>query len=141
MDASHEVPEELFLGDCHGETSTSIRTAAGRAAWSNPKNRKRVVVPQLECLRGYVDAVKINQPVRAASAWPARLCSVAISCSLGKIGLLLKPLSCCPPVTFLHRSIFRKHPAYNQLSDRGPGGAAPFILSFMLLTTPGINKV
>ena len=88
MGRFHEVPEELFLRRCHSDQSTSIRSAAARAVWSNPKNRKRVVVPQIECLRGYVDAVKST-----ALFAPERLaCTFVLGrylLQLGKIGLLL----------------------------------------------------
>ncbi len=88
MGRFHEVPEELFLRRCHEGQSTSLRSASARATWSNPKSRRRVVVPQLECLRGYVDAVK-----HTALFVPERVaCTFVLGrylLQLGKIGLLL----------------------------------------------------
>lgn len=51
-----EVPAELFLRRCHSEQSTNIRSAANRAAWSDPKVRRAPLVAQLPCLRGYIRA-------------------------------------------------------------------------------------
>ncbi len=88
MGRFHEVPEELFLRRCHAGQSTSLRSASARAMWSNPKGRRRVVVPQLECLRGYVDAVK-----HTALFVPERVaCTFVLGrylLQLGKVGLLL----------------------------------------------------
>ncbi len=88
MGRFQEVPEELFLRRCHPVQSTSLRSAGARANWSNPKNRHRIVVPQLECLRGYVEAVK-NTPLFAPERIACTFVWGRYLLQLAKIGLIL----------------------------------------------------
>lgn len=63
----YEVPEYLFFFRCHDQTSRAVRQASnfrGLAAWFDPANRDKIVLPHWRLLRQYLLAIQ-----RAPIGW------------------------------------------------------------------------